>query len=179
MPRFFFGIRPPEPQHGQIEAFCARWGHPHHKVEPHVTVKIPFAWEGAPEAFLAPVRSACAAVRPFTAALGAPARFPGGQVLYLSVNSPGLPVLHRSVMLALAGLVPVDPRGHEGDGYTPHLTLAVGRFGLDAAGLHRMEQEAAAELGHLPAFPVTSLRCYHRSGPDDWWETFADLRLGL
>jgi 2'-5' RNA ligase len=141
-------------------------------------VKIPFAWEAAPEGFLAPVRTACAAARPFTAALGAPARFAGGQVLYLSVNSPGLKALHLSVTQAMAGLVPVDPRGHEGEGYTPHLTLAVGRFGLDAAGLDHMEQEAAAELGSLPSFPVTSLRCYHRAGADDPWERFADLPLG-
>lgn len=178
MPRFFFGVTPPEPQHGQIEAFRARWGHPHHQVEPHITVKIPFAWEGAPEGFLAPVRAACAATQPFTALLGAPARFAGGQVLYLSVRSPGLSALHRSVMEALAGLVPTDPRGHEGEGYTPHLTLAVGRFGIDSAGLDRMELDAAAELGHLPPFDVTSLRCYHRTGADAPWEPLVDLPLG-
>jgi 2'-5' RNA ligase len=147
-------------------------------VEPHVTVKIPFAWAGDPEGFLAPVRAACASVRPFAVRLGEPGRFPEAQVLYLTLHAEGLPRLHRAVMAALDGLVPVDPRGHEGEGYHPHLTLAVGRFGIAPDGLERMEAEARRELADLPAFQVESLRCYRREGPDDPWAPFADIPLG-
>jgi 2'-5' RNA ligase len=179
MPRYFLAVTPPEPQWSRIEALRVRWGSPHHAVEPHITVKIPFAWAPAPSAFLDPLRAVCAAHRPFAATLGAPARFAGGQVLYLTVESPELPAFHRAVAGALTAVAPLDSRGHEGEAYTPHLTLAVGRFGIDPAGLDAMEREATAELTGLPAFPVTSLRCYRRAGTNNRWQPLIDLPLGF
>jgi len=168
---YFFAVVPPEPTLGAIEAFRTRWGNPHHNVEPHVTVKAPFEWDGSPEPFLAPARAACAALRPFAARLGAPARF-GSAVLYLTVESPGLMLLHKAV----APLMPGDARGHEGDAYTPHLTLAVSRFGISAEGLDRMESEARTELPPA-SFTVTALRCYQREQKQDRWMPLCDLPL--
>jgi 2'-5' RNA ligase len=173
MTSYFFAVTPPEPTLRAIESFRARWGHPHHNVEPHMTIKPPFPWSDAPETFLAPLRPGLAALRPFTARLGAPARF-GDAVLYLTVNSTGMKELH----LATIAAVPTNPADHDGESYTPHLTLAVTRFGISAEGLERMEAEARAELSAFAPFEVTALRCYHRAGKDDRWHPLCDLPLG-
>lgn len=173
MPSYFFAVAPPEPILGAIERFRARWGHPHHNVEPHVTIKPPFPWNGSPDSFLGTLRGALGGLGPFAARLGAPARF-GAGVLYLTVESPGMKGLH----LATIAAVPTGAGAHEGDAYTPHLTLAVTRFGISAEGLGRMETEARAELTAFPPFDVTALRCYHRTGKDDRWEPLCDLPLG-
>ncbi|HWI61386.1 MAG TPA: 2'-5' RNA ligase family protein [Symbiobacteriaceae bacterium] len=176
MSRYFFAVIPPEPAQSAIEAFRARWGHPHHNVEPHITVKAPFQWPGDPEAFLAPVRAVCAAHGPIKVRLGQPARF-GDAVLFLTVESPLLKHLHIDVINGVP--TPGDPLGHEGEGYTPHLTLAVTRFGISADGLDRMEAEARAELTAVTQqFFITALRCYHRQGKDDRWIPLCDLPLG-
>jgi 2'-5' RNA ligase len=176
--RYFLGVVPPEPLLTRIEEFRGRWDHPHHHVEPHVTLKIPFAWDQDAMAFLAPVRWACREAGPFDIRLGPTARFPEARVLYLAVEGSGIRALHLTVLGALAPFVPADPLSHEGEGYSPHLTLAVGRFGIDSAGLDAMEEAARFEIARLPAFTVESLRCYRRERPEDPWETFSDIPLG-
>lgn len=178
MPAFFLAVTPPAAVTAPVEALRARWGNPHHRVEPHITVKIPFPWAPDPEGFLAPVRAACAGVAPFEARLGAPSRFAEAGVLYLSVAAPGLKPLHLAVMRAFAGLVAPDPRGHEGETYTPHLTLAVSRFGITAEGLETMEEEARSALAALPPFMVGALRCYRRERSADPWQPWLDIPLG-
>lgn len=177
MSRFFFGVVPPEYLQAPVELFRGRWGHPHHNVEPHVTVKSPFPWTADPAVLLAPVRRACAAQAPFSLRLGMPGRFPDAGVLYLAVEGAALHGLHRSILEALDGLVPRDPRGHEGDGYHPHLTLAVMRFGIDAVGMDAMEREAADAFAGLEPFPVRALRCYRREKAEDRWQRCCDLPL--
>lgn len=178
MARYFLAVAPPEPQLSQVDALRARWGHPHHKVEPHVTIKAPFLWSGAPDQFLAPVADALASIAPFDCRLGGTGRFPGAKVLYLKVAGDGLLPLHMAVVQALAGLLPPDGRpSHEGERYTPHLTLAVGRFGIDVKGLEAMEVEAKAELAALAPFTVSALRCYRWSEAGRW-ERHQDIPLG-
>ena len=177
MTRFFFAVVPPEPALSVIDALRARWGHPHQKVEPHITVKPPFPHEGQPERFLAPVRAALSGITPLQARLGDPARF-GGAVLYLSVLCPGLQALHRAVLQALEPFAPPDPRFHEGESYTPHLTLAGTRFGVSPGGLDRMEREAEGELSDLNPFTVSFLRCYRRDEKDGPWQPLCDLPFG-
>lgn len=177
MPRFFLAITPPEPLLSQIEAFRGRWGHPHHKVEPHVTVKPPFEWTREPEGFLTAARAACLKVRAFPARLGPPGRFARSGVLFLTVVSEDLSDLHLRVSADLAGLVPPEARPHEG-GYHPHLTLASRRFGIDEAGLAQMEAEARAELSDLPPFTITALRCYRWQTDQGRWQTYRDVPLG-
>lgn len=177
--RYFFAVTPPEPLLGQIEAFRGRWGHPHHKVEPHVTIKAPFLWPGRPDEFLAPVRAVCRQMQPFQAQLGAPDRFVRNRVLFLTMTGQGLLPLYRAVGEALKGILPPDPRtGGGGERFTPHLTLAAGRFGIDDEGLAAMEKEARQELVNLPPFAVTTLRCYRWQGSPGRWHTLCDLPLG-
>lgn len=179
MERFFFAVAPPDPLLTQIEALRARFGNPHHKVEPHITIKIPFTWEGDPERFLQPIREVCARIAPFAVQTGDTARFPQARVLYLTVTGEGLRRLHEGVAEALTGLVPVDSRSHEGPHYTPHLTLAAGRFGLDALKMEEMDQAARTALASLPPFTVTALQSYHWMGSPGRWERFADLPLQI
>jgi len=173
---FFLAVVPPEALGARIEAFRTRWGNPHHKVEPHITIKAPFPWTAEPEALLAPLGAVCSTMAPFEVRLGPSSRFAEARVLYLTVHSPALHQLHTGAVGALTGLVPVG--GHEGEHYTPHLTLAVGRFGISPEGLDHMEREAAIELGGLPAFPVTALRCYRRAKAEERWQPMVDLPLG-
>ncbi len=175
--RFFFAVAPPEPLLSRIEAFRGRWGHPHHRVEPHITVKVPFEWDRAPAVFLGSVRTACSRIPAFELKLGEPGRFRRARVLFLTVRGHGLKELHQAVVGAMAPMVPPDARGHEGERYTAHLTLAAGRFGIDEAGLDEMERAARQELADLPAFPVTALRCYQWSKPRGRWERFTDIPL--
>lgn len=179
MDRFFFAVSPPGPLLSRIEALRARFGNPHHKVEPHITIKIPFTWDGEPAAFLEPVRQVLTRTAPFEVRLGSTARFPGPRVLYLTVAGDGLKQLHLAVAEALTGLVPTDARSHEGQHYTPHLTLAAGRFGLDARKMEEMDQAARTALADLPPFTVTALRCYRWRTPPGRWEKFVDLPLQI
>lgn len=178
MTRYFFAVVPPEPHKSKIDALRECWGHPHHKVEPHITVKAPFEWHEQPEDFLLPVRAACATAVPFSVCLPGTGRFGEDKVLFLTVDADGLKALHLAVTSALEGLLPSDPRSHEGEGYSPHLTLAVGRFGIDAAGMGDMERAAQAELTDLGTFRVESLRCYVWNAADGRWAPLCDIPIG-
>ncbi|MGE5674101.1 MAG: 2'-5' RNA ligase family protein [Mycobacterium leprae] len=178
MSRYFFAVTPPSPYKEQIDEVRGRWGHPHHPVEPHITAKAPFAWPDDPEQFLAPVRAACGQVAPFQAQLGPTGRFPNAGVLFLTPEGQGFTTLHLAVLHALAGLVPADSHGHEGEGYHPHLTLAVTRFGIDSEGMAAMARVAEQELTGLPPFRVEALTCYQMAAEEESWQVFCRLPLG-
>ncbi len=180
MVRYFLAVTPPEPLFSRIETFRKKWGGPHHKVEPHITVKVPFEWAGNPAPVLKAAGDACAAAAPFELTLGAPGRFRGARVLFLSVHvPPALQALHESVITALQAYAPVRPGSHEGPGeYHPHLTLAAGRFGIDDAGLDAMEAEANQVLSNLPPFTVDRLRVYKWGPGEHRWSRLQDLGLG-
>lgn len=179
MPLYFLAIAPPEPLLSRIEAFRTRWGNPHHQVEPHITVQIPFRWHGPTAPFLGAAGQAAAMVTPFALQLGAPARFGGGRVLFLTAAGSGLTHLHHAVVGALAELLPAADRGRDPSPYAPHLTLASGRFGISDADMSAMERAAAQELAGLPPFRVSSLRCYRKGEGPGRWERFRDLPLHL
>lgn len=180
MVRYFLAVSPPEPLHSRIETFRKRWGSPHHRVEPHITVKVPFEWAGSLAPVLKAAADGCASIPPFEITLGAPGRFRGARVLFLSLQvPPGLQALHEAAIAALQPYAPVRLGSHEGGrDYHPHLTLASGRFGIDDAGLDAMEAEAGAELGSLPPFAVTSLRVYRWGPGEHRWSQLRDLPLG-
>lgn len=177
--RYFFAVTPPDPLRDAIEAFRGKWGHPHHRVEPHITVKAPFEWPGDPAPVLKAAAEAAGRFRPFEVALGEPGRFERARVLFLTVQSEGLEPLHQAAVEALKPLVPVRPGSHEGGAYHPHLTLAAGRFGIDEAGIAAMEQDARVALGGLPAWANTALRCYRLEPGQPRWQVFRDLPVGL
>lgn len=176
--RFFLGIAPPEPLLSRIEAFRTKWRNPHHKVEPHITLRPPFDWNGTPSLLLQLARDGCRGVQPLTLSLGATGRFHHSRVLFLSVQSgPELAALERALSTALASIARPDPRSAD-LAFHPHLTLASGRFGIDVGGLDAMEQEAATVLADLSPFTVTRVRCYRWCPGDHRWTRFEDLNLG-
>lgn len=174
--RYFLAITPEPGVRGQIEGLRTSWGSPHHKVEPHITVKAPFSWTGDPEVWLAPVRAALAGVGRFPLKLGAPGSFGGQNVLFLTVPSDRPAQVHQAVVSLLYPLLPPDPRVHEGGEYHPHLTMAVKRFGARPELWPQYEREARALAEQLPEFLVGSVRVYEWRGTR--WETLVDLPLG-
>ncbi len=181
MTLYFFGVTPSDPLRERIDAFRAKWNHPHHKVEPHITLKAPFGWPGNPAPVLKAVQAVCAASAPFTLTLGAPGRFGGARVLFLSVAGEPLWTLQKAVVAAVMRFAPPERRGgpnEASDPYHPHLTLAATRFGIDAAGIAAMEREAGTALAGLPPFTVTAMRCYRKERDMERWQVCTDLPLG-
>jgi 2'-5' RNA ligase len=176
MARFFLAVAPPAPLLSEIDAFRGRWGHPHHKVEPHITIQPPFEWEGSPEPWLQAVYGALRQVAPFPVQIEGTGRFARSRVLFLTPKGEGLGRLHALVTGALADLLPPDDRRRSGQGFHAHLTLAAGRFGITDERIDAMEAEARREPFAAAGFTATSLRAY-RWG-DRRWERFKDLPFG-
>lgn len=176
--RFFLAIAPPEPLLSRIEAFRTKWRNPHHKVEPHITLRPPFDWDGNPALLLQLARDGCRRARPFPLTLGPTGRFQRSRVLFLSVQAgPELPALERALTAALSSIS--RPNGRSADlAFHPHLTLASGRFGIDDSGLDAMEQETASVLANLPPFTVARVRVYRWGSDDHRWSRLEDLSLG-
>jgi 2'-5' RNA ligase len=179
MALYFMAVVPPEPPLRRIQDFRTLWGNPHHRIEPHITVKIPFHWSGLTGGFVEPVRQVCGMLAPLELRLGAPGRFTASRVLFLSVAGVGLEGLHLSVTGALADLLPATGRGRERGEYHPHLTLAAGRFGIADDRLDAMERDAITALTDLPPFRVESVRIYRKLEGPQLWQHFSDLPLGL
>jgi len=178
MTLYFLGVTPPAPIREQIESFRKAWGSPHHRVEPHVTVKAPFEYPGVPAPVLVAVRQVCAAARPLTMRLGQPGRFGGDRVLFLALTCEGLEDLHQQVLAAVSRFVPPRPGDREGGPYHPHLTLAASRFGIDAAGMAAMEAQARVKLAGIPPFSITSLRVYKKDRNMERWQPMEEIPLG-
>lgn len=179
MALYFMAVVPPEPLLSRIQDFRTLWGNPHHNVEPHITVKIPFRWNGPAESFVEPVREVCGALGPLALRLKAPGRFSSSRVLFLSVAGDGLQHLHLAVTSVLAELLPTDEGGRERSEYHPHLTLAVGRFGIADDRLDAMEGDAITALADLPPFRVETVRIYRKLEGPQPWQHFSDIPLGL
>jgi 2'-5' RNA ligase len=177
MTRYFLAVAPPAPLLTEIDAFRGKWNHPHHRVEPHITIQPPFVWERSPEPWLRVAAEAAKTVKPFVVQLAGTGRFPRARVLYLEAKSDALADLHRAVTGALVNLIPQES-GRPQPPFHPHLTLAAGRFGIDEGGLAQMEAEAVAQPFARAAFPVTHLRVYRWGQGDRAWQRWKDLPLG-
>jgi 2'-5' RNA ligase len=175
MTRFFLAVAPPAPLLEQIDEFRGRWGHPHHKVEPHITIRAPFEWDGSAEPWLEAVRGAIRQVAPFPVQFKGTGRF-GSRVLFLTPVGEGLERLQSLVMAALVDRLPPDDQRRQGQGFHGHLTLAAARFGITDERMEAMDVEAKGEPFATAPFTATALRAY-RWG-DGRWERFVDLPLG-
>ena len=145
-------VPPPDLSH-EIEALQRQLGlRPH--LPPHVTVKAPPGLVDAPT-WRPRARTALAVVAPRELTLGAVAWF-GTRVAYLSVLGE-LMDLHQAALDATVG-----GRGdeHEGDAYTPHLTIGT-RF-TKAAPERRAEIETAGAVFVGCTFRVTEVVEFHR-----------------
>lgn len=174
----FIGIVPPEPLYSQILDFQRRWKNnavPHH-IEPHITVK---AQNGLTEdlAWLGSVKPVAMATLPFLVHLGAPARF-GQRVVYLSVTSPEIVLLHETLVRAVRPSPELMEKYYERPGdYIPHLTLGMVAAGLTEEELSEMSREASRIFPALEPFDVTFLRVYRQESQGSPYLILQDLPL--
>jgi len=158
MIRYFIGIDPPAVLRERIAAVMRSLGDP--TPVPHITVKDP---RGLTEdlSWLPRVRAEIARLSPLTVTLGPLAHF-DHRVLFLSVQCPGLDVVHERIAAHiplpredLPGVNAVAP-------FTPHLTLWVQRGGRSLPSTH----ELASALGDLGSFRARELTLFRRARAD-------------
>lgn len=177
MVRFFLAVAPPAPLLDEIEAFRGRWGHPHHKVEPHITIQPPFLWEGRPEPWLEVAAKVVGQLKPFPVELEGTGRFARSRVLFLQPVGVGLERLQAAVTKAMVGILPDEGRPQR-PGFHGHITLAAGRFGITDERIDAMEAEAKREQFAAARFEVKSLQVYRWGPGEHRWSRFKDLPFG-
>lgn len=178
MVRFFLAVAPPAPLLNEIDAFRGRWGHPHHKVEPHITIQPPFLWEGRPDPWLEVAAKVVEQIEPFPVELKGTGRFARSRVLFLQPVGDGLERLQAMVTKALVGILPDDGRRPQRQGFHGHITLAAGRFGITDERIEAMEAEAKQESFATASFRVESLQVYRWGPGEHRWSRYRDLPLG-
>lgn len=169
-------MAPPAPLLTEIEEFRGRWGHPHHKVEPHITIQPPFLWDGPVEPWLSVAAQAAVQIEPFPVELTGTGRFARSRVLFLQPVGEGLERLQAAVTKALVGILPDDGR-RQRQGFHGHITLAAGRFGITDERIDAMEQEARREPFATARFAVKSLQVYRWGPGEHRWSRYKDLPL--
>ncbi|WP_235692747.1 2'-5' RNA ligase family protein [Deinococcus aquaedulcis] len=153
---------PPPALAEQVVAFRAAHGIRDAAATPHVTVK---ARSGLGEdlAWVSQARAVAAQVSPVALTIGGPRLFRNGTALYLQVHSPEAVGLHLAL---LAALNPAERFGYEGPGMTPHLSVALGRRGVDLGALLAAAQVTFADLEAQPlTFTATELVWLRKAGP--------------
>jgi len=177
---YFLGIVPPLEVQQQIVELQQHWTRnrlPKH-VEPHVTVKPPTGL-GDDRKWLDGARDVCSAIRGFSVTLGLPAFF-GERVVYLSVHSTELHTLHAALVDGMGTDVVVSPgRDHEGDNYTPHLTLGMASFGMRHEEMMLLAERATESLLPISPFNVQFVRVFHKPGKGERYQTLLDLSLHM
>lgn len=155
----FIGIVPPEDHLQKIINFQRKW--PANKIvnvsEPHITVKA----QGGltkDEKWSHKLNAVCRNVPSFSIQVGGPEFF-GESVLFLSVDSADIHLLHHKLVDIIAPSNDLLDLYMEGDKFIPHLTLAQTHWGMEKGELHDMYKCADA-VGHF-SFHVKNLRVYH------------------
>nr|WP_255639159.1 2'-5' RNA ligase family protein [Deinococcus betulae] len=135
-------LLPPTELAGRVKAFRAAQGIQDAAAVPHVTVKARSGL-GDPPSWLGLACAVAAETVPVSLTFGGLRLFGGGRALYLTVQSPSALALHLAL---LAALKPEQQFSSEGPGMTPHLTLALGRRGVDLNSLFMAAQREFADL---------------------------------
>lgn len=142
-----------------------------HKIRPHITIKSP-AHVPTSLDWLDAVEAAVATSGPLTLTVGRPERF-GDDVLHLPVTGNGLHALHRRIMGVFDIPDEVAVSSHEGDAYTPHLTVALRWENFSESDFDAIERTLL--LYPLPyTFEVDRVDLLAKSGI---WETIQTLPL--
>jgi 2'-5' RNA ligase len=178
---YFIGIVPPKEYVDRVERFQRKWIS-QSGVEPHITLKAQGGLTPDKE-WIENVKKLCKNISPFHVALGKP-RYFGDNILYLSVNSTELHILHRKIVKVISPSEESIKRYFELDDYVPHLTLGKEMYGgnistpLSKEGLKEMERAAEEELTPYPAFKVDFIRVYELNIDKRRYETLVDIPFG-
>lgn len=125
-PVYAYGVVILPPPDVQREVLRLRRRHPvlHASVPPHISVKAPFVQRGTGAWVSEALEEVAESFDPFELALCGMASF-GTNVIYVRVEeSPELRRLHDALVESLTGYVETLNERYEGNGYTPHLTIA-------------------------------------------------------
>lgn len=152
----------------------ADWSARPTKIAPHVTVKVGGALDDRP-AIMDALAEIARCTPPFDIRLTAPVLV--RHALYLGVDSPGLPTLHRAVEEAVATLTGAEPAVHDFDGHRPHVTLLYHKPEM-AAHAAEMVAAAGAVLLPLPTFTATTMAMLRLDREDARFVPVRDFALG-
>lgn len=177
---YFIGIVPPKAYNERIEQFQRKWISKS-GVEPHITLKAQGGLTPDKE-WIENVKRICGNVSPFQVFLGKPKYF-GDTILYLSVDSDELHILHQKIVKGISPSDELIKRYFELDDFVPHLTLGKEQYGenisplLSKDVLNEMERTAIEELTPYPAFKVDFIRVYELNTEKRRYEMFLDIPL--
>ena len=155
--QFFIAIVPPEDIQKKIENIQRRFGD--NTIEPHITVKTQ---GGLTEdmKWIEPVKSIAKKTIPFEIRLGSVMTF-GNEVLYISVNSPGITSLHKDIMDSLDLPAEIVSEYYERELYTPHLTLGMIQTGFSSKDFPKMKELTENMLSETDvSFEAKFIRVY-------------------
>lgn len=125
-PTYAYGLIILPPRDLYRELLRIRERHPllRTKFPPHISVKSPFLFRHTGASVVEQLEEILAQWSPFQIRVGGLGVF-RRSILYARVSdSPDLQALHRSLVEGLDGFVETLTTQYEGQGYTPHLTLA-------------------------------------------------------
>ncbi|NMP23713.1 2'-5' RNA ligase family protein [Sulfobacillus harzensis] len=173
--QYFIGIAPPKADRDRIRDFRGRWRSARHVLtEPHITVK---AQGGLSEdlGWVKAVRRVCRTWHSFDVEIRGPHMF-GATVVYLSVKSPALPVLHEQILACVPPPADTMQQYFEGEWYVPHLILGQSSWGMTDAELQAMYREADT-LSFRGPFTATGLQIFRGLTPGRY-EPYIQIPFG-
>lgn len=144
-----------------------------HRIEPHITVTIPFVPFEELEVAAPRLQRVLANCPPRALAIRGFATFPEEGVLYLYMAHPERVISLYEAILAEFPQYPAF-EGKHGDSLVPHLT--VGKFS-DPKELERVYVKLSAQRLFI-GWDVEYL-CVYYEGDDDRWHTWGDFPLGV
>ncbi|WP_198162634.1 2'-5' RNA ligase family protein [Halobacillus mangrovi] len=174
--QYFIGIVPSKEYIRKVREFRQQWSRHsiNEVVEPHITLK---AQGGLTEdrRWLKKVREICDDFEPFHLSLDQP-RFFGDDILYLSVKSQPLYLLHERMVREISPTDEIIKSYFELDDFVPHLTLGKTTYGLTKLELQDMAKLAENELTPFPTFEVRFVRVYQEV-EENQYRKYMDITL--
>ncbi|WP_064091265.1 2'-5' RNA ligase family protein [Rossellomorea aquimaris] len=171
---YFIGIVPPERYMERIVNF-QRKCRMKFAVEPHITLKAQGGLS-QDEKWINKVIKVCGNYKTFQISLDKPEFF-GDNILYLSVISDDLYVLHQKIVREISPSEELIKQYFELEDYVPHLTLGKEQYGLKKEDLKDMEKLAEKELTPYPIFKVDFIRVYELNTEAQRYEKYIDIPL--
>ena len=168
--RRFLGLAAPPEFAREVQAWQRSLSHV--ITAPHITLKAPggltddLAW-------LPQVQQACARFSPLVVTLSGVRTF-GKRVIYLGVRGERLPDLHRALLAAVS---PARRLAHEGEGYTPHLTIVLTDAPLGVPFGEALELARRTFTAPV-SFTADSVRLYRKPIPGTPYQPERDFPLG-
>ena len=171
---YFIGIVPPERYAERIVSLQGKWMMKL-AVEPHITLKAQGGLS-QDKKWINKVKKVCENYKTFQISLDKP-KFFGDNILYLSVNSDDLYVLHQKIVREISPSDELIKRYFELDDFVPHLTLGKEQYGIKKQDLKDMEKSAEKELTPYSIFKVDFIRVYELNTETKRYEKYIDIPL--